>query len=269
MSVTVGEICRRETVKRQAVIGMVAAMPEEIGPLLGQMQQIRKETVEGYRLYRFETGGQHVCLVESGMGPTHAATATRILIDAVQPSLIVNFGFAGALAPDLQVGDIVLANRLLFLHERLFSEQQGLSQAVTERIDAFLAGCTETVSHRTTFVTAGKIVAKKELALRLPAGAALSVIEMETSAVARIAYRDGTPLVAVRAISDGFNEELGFSLDEFCDRNLRLQIWRVILTVGKKPWIIPQLLRLARNSRSAGSKLGYVLQRLLAEDILA
>ncbi|MBI5656646.1 MAG: hypothetical protein HZC44_07440 [Geobacter sp.] len=180
--------------KRQAVIGMVAAMPEEIRPLLGQMQQIRKETVEGYRLYRFETGGQHVCLVESGMGPTHAATATRILIDAVQPSLIVNFGFAGALAPDLQVGDIVLANRLLLLHERLFSEQQGLSQAVTERIEAFLARCKETVSHRTTFVTAGKIVTKKELALRLPAGAALSVIEMETSAVARIANRNGTPL---------------------------------------------------------------------------
>lgn len=255
--------------KQQAVIGMVAAMPEEIRPLLGVMQQVQRETVEGYCLYRFDLGRQRMCLVESGMGPTHAATATRILIDAVQPHLIINFGFAGALAPDLQVGDIVLANRLLFLHEHLFSEQQGLSQAATERVDAFLSSCKETVSHRTTFVTTGKIVTKKEVALRLPAGAAQSVIEMETSAVARIAQRDGIPLVAIRAISDGLGEELGFGLDEFCDKDLRLQIWRVFVTVGKKPWIIPQLLRLARNSNIAGRKLANVLQGLLADDTLA
>jgi adenosylhomocysteine nucleosidase len=40
-------------------------------------------------------------------------------------------------------------------------------------------------------------------------------------------------------------------------------LWKVLLAVAKKPWIGPQLLRLAKNSRLAGDNLAAVLVVLL------
>jgi len=83
--------------------------------------------------------------------------------------------------------------------------------------------------------------------------------------VAQAAYEGNVPLIAIRAISDGAEEELEFAIEEFTDRELNISVGRVLLTVAKKPWIVPQLLRLAKNSRLAGENLAEVLKVLLEE----
>ena len=97
----------------------------------------------------------------------------------------------------------------------------------------------------------------------LPSGVLDPVLEMETVAVAQTAHERNVPLIAIRAISDGVGEELGFSIREFTDRKLNIRLGKVFLSVTKKPWIVPQLLRLAKNSRSAGNNLAAVLVVLL------
>jgi adenosylhomocysteine nucleosidase len=86
---------------------------------------------------------------------------------------------------------------------------------------------------------------------------------METAAVARIAAASGIPLVAVRAISDGADEELGFTIDEFTDREMNISAWKVLRTVAARPRIIPQLIRLARNADVAGRNLAIAVIALL------
>jgi len=234
-------------------VGLIAAMPEEVAPLLKKIGGYKKVTSGRHDIFSFNFNGQDTKLLTSGMGPANAASAARTLIDSFRPELIVNFGFAGSLSPELNVGDIVTANRILFLHDRLFSEQQGLGGEI------FVAGV-----KTGAFVTTGKVTDKKWLSAKLPNGISKAVVEMETAAVAQAAHREGIPLIAIRAISDGFDEELGFSLDEFCDRELNLQKWRVLLTVAKKPWIIPQLMRLSRNSGIASNALAEAVCVLLA-----
>jgi adenosylhomocysteine nucleosidase len=237
-------------------IGLIAAMPEEVIPLLKKIGVFRKETAGKQSFFSFSNGGRNTCLVMSGMGPANAASATRLLIDRCHPEIILNFGFAGALSHELNIGDIVVANRILFIHDRLFSEQHGLSAELVEKY--------ETEANHAAFVTTGKVTAKKELAARLPKGIAKAVVEMETAAVAQVSHRDKIPLVAVRAISDVFDDELGFTLDEFCDSELNLKKWRVLMTVAKKPWIIPQLTRLSRNSRIAANALAEAVSRVIS-----
>jgi adenosylhomocysteine nucleosidase len=70
------------------------------------------------------------------------------------------------------------------------------------------------------------------------------------------------PLMAIRSISDGLDEELGFSMDEFMDNTMHVRVHKVLLTVARKPWIIPQLYRLSRNTRKAGKNLCLVFTRL-------
>jgi adenosylhomocysteine nucleosidase len=241
-----------------ATIGLIAAMPEEIKPLLARVGPYRKESIASFNLFRFTVAGQRVCLIESGMGTAKGAAAAQALIDAVNPTVIVNFGFAGAVTPGPAVGDLVTAERLFFQRDLSLTEEYGLDRDLTELTATTLAkecGGKPFQVYRGACITAGRIVAKAKLAGALPPGVVNPLLEMETAAVARVAARSKVPLIAVRAVSDGADEELGFSLEELTDAELNVRIARVLLTVVRKPRIIPQLLRLAKNAGRAGKNL--------------
>jgi adenosylhomocysteine nucleosidase len=193
------------------------------------------------------------------MGPERAAAATRALIAAARPELIINFGFAGAVTGGTGLGDIVVADRILLYRERLFPEQPGIFAEKAEEIAGLLnrsLGGKEMQIRRGTFITAAGIKSKRKMAEQLPAWATNPVLEMESAAVAQAAYEGNVPLIAIRAISDGAEEELEFAIEEFTDSEMNI-------SVGKVPWIVPQLLRLAKNSRLAGENLAAILTVLL------
>jgi adenosylhomocysteine nucleosidase len=244
-------------------IGVVAAMPQEIAPFLRSVAKYRKEQAAGCNLYRFEVAGVPVALIESGMGPAHAAAATAALIAAAAPRVILNFGFAGAVLPGLDIGDLVLAERVLFLEDGHLSELTGLDSSLGIRVTESLAAA-PLVLQRGSFVTAAVITSKTALAGVLDGSLVHPVLEMETAALLRVAAAAGIPVVALRGISDAAGEELGFSLEEFCDSELRISIARVMRTVAAKPWIIPQLIRLAGNSKRAGKSLARGMELALS-----
>jgi adenosylhomocysteine nucleosidase len=247
-------------------IGLVAAMPEEIRPLLRRAGKLRREHVSGFDLYRFAVGDRETALIQSGIGAEKAARATGILIDAVAPGMILNFGFAGAVLPGPRVGDVVMADRLLFFKERHFTEEPGLHRELSGRLALLLeTACRgkDFSFHRGTFVTTGEIVAKQRLAGLLPEWTGNPVLEMETAAVARTAARAVIPLVALRAVSDVAEEELGFTIGEITDHTMNISAAKLLRTIAGKPRIIPQLIRLARNSRIAGRNLAVAVVALL------
>jgi len=250
-----------------STIGLIAAMQEEIKPLLARVGTYTRERAGDFTLYRFRAGTRDACLVESGLGPEKAARATATLISTAAPGLIINFGLAGAITPGLGIGDVVIAQRLLFARERLFSEQQGLSPELAVTALDLLQRNQEApfLICQGTCVTSGAILAKRETARLLPAGVVNPVLEMETAAVAKIAAREGVPLLAVRAISDDATEELEFNITDFTDRNMNIRVHRVLWSLTRRPWLVPQIVRLARNSKRAGENLARVVEILLAE----
>jgi adenosylhomocysteine nucleosidase len=195
-----------------------------------------------------------VALIESGMGPAHAADAARALIAAAAPRVLVNFGFAGGVLPGLRAGELVLAERAYRLEGSTIVEaprpDAALSRLVGEACRA--AG----LELRTgSFITACGITRKDELAASVKAELALPVLEMETAAVLQVAHEAGIPVVALRGVSDAADEELGFSIEELCDRELNLSPTRLVMTLARKPYLVPQLIRLAGNARKAGRGL--------------
>lgn len=237
-------------------IGLIAAMPEEVTPLLRKMGVSEINDNSRQPVIRFSQSGHDIWLIISGMGSANASTATRTLINNCAPDSIVSLGFAGSLSPKLHVGDIVLAERILLLHDGQFSEQQTVRADMPENIGI--------VTIPATFVTTGEVMSKKELFTRLPDRLSTAVVEMETAAVAQIASAEHIPLLAIRAISDGFDEELAFTLDEFCDKEMHLQRWRVLLKVAKNPSIIPQLIKLSRNLKIASEALAAAVSGFLS-----
>ena len=242
-------------------IGLVAAMPEEIKPLLKKAGRFSREPCDSFTLYRFALADRQICLMESGMGARRAAAATRALIAACSPSMIINIGFAGAVTNGVSVGDIVIATRVIDGGDgepdrSEFSAGGGdpalMQPQLSEAPGRYLATAA-------TFISAQRILNKRELAARLPRDSGDYVLDMETATVVAAARDAKLPVLAIRAVSDGADEELGFSIDEFTDESMTVRPWRVLTTIAKKPWIIPQLIRLAGNVKRAGNNLSDAL----------
>lgn len=247
------------------MIGLIAAMPDEIRPLLRRVRSWQKEDIGGFSSYRFNVHNRDILLLESGMGVRNAARAAQQLLAEYRPEILVNFGFAGAVASGLTVGDIVIAQRVLFRHNRLFAEQQGIAAKPAEQAASFLLTIPGIPfkSVLGTLITTSGILCKKELLGQLPQNAIFPAVDMETSAIAQTAHKEKVPLLAIRAISDGADEELQFSIEEFTDKNMKIFLPKVLLAVAKNPRIIPQLLRLSKNSKVAGENLATALLAIL------
>jgi len=242
-------------------------MPDEIRPLLRLAGKYRREKIEGFDAYRFAFGEEKVLLIKSGMGLDNGAAAAHALVKA-KPCIIINFGFCGGVKPGPRVGDIVMAQRILLNREALFSPQSGIVEEDAKRLARFLADALngrELQVYGGTFVTTAGIRSKDEMANLIPVWALNPVLEMETAAVAKAAAKEMVPFLAVRGVSDDASEELGFSIDELTDSSMKLRFGKVLLTVARKPRIIPQMLRLAKNSRAAGESLALAVAALLED----
>uniref|UniRef100_A0A831UCV0 Phosphorylase n=1 Tax=Geobacter metallireducens TaxID=28232 RepID=A0A831UCV0_GEOME len=237
-----------------ATIGLIAAMPDEIRPLLRLVKPWERSHSGRFSLRRLRTGNANLCLVESGIGVDRAAAASEALVAAASPAVIVSFGFGGAALPGLRVGELAVGMSSWLDGPQGLVRCLGIDRALAEGLAAELDRRCGGAA-RCDIITASRILRKGDLAKRLPTAIASPVLDMETAAVAEACRRHGIPLVSLRAISDAAAEELAFSLDEFTDDEMAVRPLKVLATITRKPWIIPQLLRLARNSRAAGKQL--------------
>lgn len=248
---------------QQKIIGIVTALPEERRAVLASAQQLRKTRLDGLILYEARLADREICIVEGGMGAVSAAKAAQLLIAARQPGLVISAGFCGAVRPGPAVGDTVLCRNLLTLEEvGLIENALPGNDMVAARLSDRLAECGITV-WQGSFITTGLIISKQELARTVSQDLPTPVLEMESAAIAKAARTAGVAFIGIRTVSDDAGEELLFSLDELTARSGTISIPKVLLTCLKKPRIIPQLARLARNSANAGKKLGNALQQIM------
>ena len=247
---------------KQESIGIVMAMQEEIRPVLRRLGRHHKERAGQFPLYLFQRDGQQLFLIESGMGTKRATAATAELISRAQPRLIITAGLGGGVRPGLNIGDVVVAGQVLTLGEGLTTKIATIAnEALLRSMHDSVPGQPFRIVGGTTVTTSG-ILNKRQADQQLAWEIVHPVLDMETSAVAEIAGRNRIPLLAVRAVSDAAEEELLFSLDELTDQDLNLRIGKVLLTIAKRPRILPQLIRLAKNSKLAANNLAIVLEQL-------
>ena len=235
-------------------IGITTALPEEAQAILKNAEELQRSQQGDRSVFSCRIAGHDITLVEAGMGMLNAGWAATAL--AVQsPDLIISAGFGGGVLPGLKVGDVVMAEQVLHWTGSDF-ERVTTGMFAPENVSLPLRGC---------FITSDGILNKHDLLGLLPSGANRPVVEMESAAVARVAVEHNIPFMGIRAISDPWNEELGFSIQDFCDEQLRIRPIKVLATILRRPRIIPQLIRLAWNSRVAAKSLGTASKQLFQQ----
>jgi adenosylhomocysteine nucleosidase len=200
---------------------IVSAMQEELSSVLALMPDERKQRVAGRDFWAGHLHGRDVIAVLSRIGKVAAATTATVLIERFKVDRIVFTGVAGGLAPQVKVGDVVVADS--FIQHDLdaspifpkyeaplygisrFATDSALSEELARAALTALPGAT---LHRGLVASGDRFVSTtgESRALQLALPEALAV-EMEGAAFAQVCHDYGVPFAAVRTISDRADDE--------------------------------------------------------------
>ena len=93
--------------------GIIAAMQEEMKEIEYIMTDKENQKIFDLNIITGKINDTEVVLVEAGIGKVNAARTTQILIDNFQINGIINVGSAGSANDELDIGDIVIGNKLI------------------------------------------------------------------------------------------------------------------------------------------------------------
>lgn len=191
----------------------------------------------------------------AGGGPDRAADAARRLARE-GAELLVSLGLAGGLDPALRCGDLVVAASVIVQGK----ESLDTAPEWRERLAGALAGAPGTTTRLVVAPIAGSDTAVSSAAAKaaLYRGTQAVAVDMESHGVARGARLAGVPFVALRVVADEADRAIPWSAMAGMAPDGSVRPAAVILRLLLRPWEIPALIRLARDSNRAHAALGRV-----------
>lgn len=210
-------------------IGIIVAMKEELEEILKIMNNINKKEIYNIQYFEGSINTTDIIIVESGVGKVNAARITQILIDKLEVKEIINVGSAGALNEELNIGDIVIADKLVqhdfditaFNHNKGYITGVGdYIQTDKSLIEKFI-NLASKIENKTYEIRVGTIASgdifctdtkmKDKIQEKFDA----DCVEMEGAAIAQVCYLDKVPFIVIRSISDTPNGNNAIVFDEF------------------------------------------------------
>ncbi len=243
-----------------ADIGILAALPIEVGPFLDQLQNVRKYAdPQGRRrsVIEGELDGQLLAVVLAGVGARSAQVGIRRLLDGHRPRWIVSTGFGGALHPDWHRNDVVLANEVIgFNGERLAIDVSVPESSANIGGSRIRSGRLLTIDHIVR-------TAAEKATLRDRYGADL--VDMETLPVAQACSDRGVRFLSVRVISDEAGTDLPSEILSVVGPTGSFRLGATLGALWKRPGSIKDLWTLREHAMEAADRLAEILPGLLQQ----
>ncbi|MFC1878840.1 hypothetical protein ACFLZW_02890 [Chloroflexota bacterium] len=151
--------------------------------------------------------GKDILLVQTGIGKECAQGATNYILEKYPIKVIISLGFGGALAAEVNVGALVVCQKLFngaYANDNRFcSSDPNLIAQVIKAMNGLsiclISGNALTVDH---------LVIRPEEKGALGKAFPAQVVDMESFWIASIANRRKIPFLAVRSISDTLGESM-------------------------------------------------------------
>lgn len=212
-------------------IGIIVAMEEELEAVLNIMNNIEQKEIYGISVQIGKIEQKEVAVVKSGVGKVNAARVTQILIDKLNVKSIINLGAAGALSPLLNIGDIIIGEKLI-QHDfdiTAFDHDKGYITGVgdyiysdIELIEKFKKAANNLKEKdykiKTGIIATGDIFCTDiEMKNKIYSKFDADCVEMEGAAIAQVCYLDNIPFIVIRSISDSPNGNNEIDFDKFVE----------------------------------------------------
>ena len=234
------------------MIGIMAAMHEELNRIVAMLSDVTEEKVGRKRVTLGNLNNKKVVVVFSGWGKVAAASTSTMLIERYAINQLIFTGVAGGVSPHLNIGDIIIGNAFV-QHDMDCAGVLGI-----KRFEIPLLSLTETPSTLSLQQDAEKASYKylkddldsdvikdelEQLNISLPsiytgliasgdqfissqeklqelqqALPGLLAVEMEGAAVAQVAYEYDLPFIVIRIISDKADDDSVIDFPLFIDQ---------------------------------------------------
>jgi adenosylhomocysteine nucleosidase len=203
-------------------------MDEEIELLVQHMSSHEDVHKAGIHFRDGQLLGKSVVVCKSGVGKVNAAVCTQLLIDHFKVDAIIFTGVAGALNPELEIGDIVISNEcqqhdmdvtalgfpkgtIPFSKLSIFPADPVLANMAYEAAFSRYNGRTI----RGKVLSGDQFVASREIVKLLYEEMEGACTEMEGAAVAQVCAMNEIPYVIIRSMSDKADGSAHVNFKEF------------------------------------------------------
>jgi adenosylhomocysteine nucleosidase len=187
---------------------IAAAMQEELNAGMSLCKNPEKIRCRGIDLWQAILNEQKVCFLRSGVGPERSASRLEEALKTIEPAQILVVGYAGAIQPDLKLGDLLVVQKALAFRldkDHPDWERVQLDGAFDLNNCEALSECAKLAGlrvHTGDALTSAYVLGNPERKRLLYEKFHASIVDMETAALARVALSRDVPLSCVRVISD-------------------------------------------------------------------
>ncbi len=207
-------------------IAIMGAMPEETAPLLERVENVKKVDYANNSYYEATYKGKELVIAYSKIGKVFSSLTASTLIEKFGCQKLLFSGVAGAINPELHIGDLIIADRLCQhdLDISIFGHDFGYvpEGAKFVKSDEKLRAIAKEVASKNnlsviegTIATGDQFVASNERKEFISKNFQADALEMEGASVAVVCDALNVPFFILRAISDTANDDAGVDFDEF------------------------------------------------------
>ncbi|MUT66778.1 5'-methylthioadenosine/adenosylhomocysteine nucleosidase [Paenibacillus sp. NEAU-GSW1] len=208
-------------------IGIIGAMVEEIELLHQHVELSQKSVKAGITYYEGNLHGKPVIYCKSGVGKVNAAVCTQVLLD-LGADCVLFTGVAGAVDPQLNIGDIVVSSSCLqhdmdcsplgfargvipFNARSEFTADERLVRLASDAASKLFEGRSLTGK----VLSGDQFIASREAVKELYEQFQGACAEMEGASVAQVCDMNDTPFVIIRSMSDKADGSAHVNFAEF------------------------------------------------------
>ena len=197
-------------------IGIIVAQDEEREEILDIMKDTEVKQISNLRFIQGNIEGKRCVLIKSGIGKVNAARTAQALIDNFKVDYIINIGIAGSLNSLLDIGDVVIAKKVIqhdfditaFGHSKGYITGVGdFLQSNPDLVEEFTNSLESTPEKnykiKVGIIATGDIFCTESwMKDKIRAKFNADVEDMESAAIAQVCYLSETPFIAVKSISN-------------------------------------------------------------------
>ncbi len=213
-------------------IAILGAMVEEIEPLLEFVKEYEVIEFAQNRYYKANYRGLELIIAYSKIGKVFASLTATTMIEKFGAEKLLFSGVAGAINPNLKIGDLIVATSLCqhdldltpFGHPfgyvpegRVFVESDreliGIAEDVAKDINREL--------HQGVIATGDQFIANKSQKEWILNTFGADALEMEGASVGVVCDALNVPFFILRSISDSADMDAGFSFEEFLESSAK------------------------------------------------
>ena len=232
-------------------IAIMGAMPEEITPILEQLDSYEKVVYAKNNYYKGSYKGVEVVVAYSKIGKVFSTLTATTMLEMFGCDVLLFTGVAGAINPELKIGDLIIASKLAQhdLDITIFGHPHGYvpEGSVYVESDKDLRALAKQIAAQKgiklqegIIATGDQFIASEEKKEFIAKTFNADALEMEGASVAVVCDALGVPFFILRAISDAADMDAGFNFDAFVESSAKISAEFLLEMVAKLAELIGQ-----------------------------